>query len=458
MKPSRAGQLGATSRISQAATPTMTDQTNQLSPKATRKVGTIAAISREPSVALPAPQDSRDLPVGCRVMSRAYLDHASTSPLRPEALGAMVEALTTLPGDPGRIHEEGLSTRVALETAREQVAALLGTRGRSVVFMSGATEAIAAAVWGIAERARSRASDPSASIHQVVTAVEHSAVRLAAERAGEVTVVPVDRNGRVDPDAVLAAVGPHTAAVHVQWGNHEAGTVQPVAEVVAACRGRNVLVHVDSAQAVGRVPIAFDDLGADLLSVSGHKLGGPTGTGALLVRRGLRLPPLLLGGDQERARRAGLEPVAALVGLGAACAALSAPAGGGTGWTVLDREATLARRQTDRIRAGVAALRGVEVYGDPHHRLPHLVCMGIEGIEPQGVLLGLDRAGVAAHSGSACSSESLEPSPVLEAMGVDAHRSLRLSVGWSTSETDVDRAVDALALTIDRLRALGAGS
>lgn len=393
-------------------------------------------------------------------MSRAYLDHASTSPLRPEARAAMVGALTSLSGDPGRIHEEGLAARVALEAARDQVAALLGTRGRSVVFTSSATEAIAAAVWGASDRARARADDPSVSTHQVVTAVEHSAVRHSAERAGEVTVVPVDRHGLVDADAVLAAVRPHTAVVHVQWGNHEVGTVQPVVEVVGGCRERKVLVHVDAAQAAGRVPIYFDDLGADLLTISGHKLGGPAGTGALLVRRGLRLASLLLGGEQERARRAGLEPVAALVGLGAACAALAAPDPkdqSGSARTVLAVEAERARHQTDLLRTGVAAIDGVEIYGHPGHRLPHLVCIGIAGIEPQGVLLGLDRAGVAAHSGSACSSESLEPSPVLAAMGVDAHRSLRLSVGWSTRDADVERVLDALPETIERLRALAVG-
>ncbi len=408
-------------------------------------------------------------------MGRAYLDHASTSPLRPEARTAMVQALTVVAGDPGRIHEEGLTARVALEAAREQVATLFGARSREVVFTSGATEAIAAAVWGAAERLRGRRATsgdgddataapehadatPAPTGHQVVTAVEHSAVRLAAERAGAVTVVPVDRRGRVAVDDVVAAVRPDTAAVHVQWGNHEVGTTQPVVEVVAACRELGVLVHVDAAQAAGRVPIAFDGLGADLLTISGHKLGGPAGTGALLVRRGLRLPPLLVGGDQERARRAGLEPVAALVGLGAACAALAAPAPTVPGSTVLDVEAARAQRSTDRLREGVSGIEGVEVYGDPRHRLPHLVCLGIGGVEPQGVLLGLDRAGVAAHSGSACSSESLEPSPVLEAMGVDADRSLRLSVGWSTTDADVDRAIGALPATIGRLRALAAGA
>jgi cysteine desulfurase len=381
-------------------------------------------------------------------VTRAYLDHASTSPLRPAAREAMVAALCDLTGDPGRIHEEGMASRVALEQAREQVAQLLGARSREVVFTSGATEAIAAAVFGAADRARGKGLiDAEGRTHQVVTAVEHSAVRFDAERSGPVTVVPVDRHGRVDADEVLAAITPATAAVHVQWGNHEVGTVQPVADVVAGCRERGVLVHVDAAQAAGRVPVAFDELGADLLSVSGHKLGGPSGTGALLVRRGLRVAPLLLGGDQERARRAGLEPVAALVGLGAAAGELT---------TTLDDEAAAAIGLTDRIRAAIAEIPGVEAFGDPDHRLPHLVCLGIEGIEPQGVLLGLDRAGVAAHSGSACATESLEPSPVLEAMGVDAHRSLRTSVGWNTTDADVDRLLTALPATIERLRALGA--
>ena len=379
-------------------------------------------------------------------MTRAYLDHASTSPLRPVARHALVDALDRLTGDPGRIHEEGLASRVALEQAREQVAALLGARSREVVFTSGATEAIAAAVGGAAARAAARGGvDDDGRTHQVVTAVEHSAVRLAAARAGDVTVVPVDHLGRVDPAEVVAAIRPHTAAVHVQWGNHEVGTTQPVAEVVAACRERGVLVHVDAAQAAGREPIAFDDLGIDLLTISGHKLGGPAGVGALLVRRGLRIPPLLLGGDQERARRAGLEPVAALVGLGAACEELTS--------TLADEAADQARL-AERLRAGATAIEGVTSYGDPGHRLPHLVCLGVAGVEPQGVLLGLDRGGVAAHSGSACSSESLEPSPVLEAMGVDAHHSLRLSVGWSTTDADVDQALAALPQVIAALRAL----
>ncbi len=339
-------------------------------------------------------------------------------------------------GDPGRIHTEGMTARAAVEQARDQVAALLGARPREVVFTSGATESIAAACWGAAER----------GAHQVVPAVEHSAVRLSAEAHGEVSLVGVDRVGRVDPDAVLAAIRPDTALVHVQCGNHEVGTTQPVAEVVAACRARGVLVHVDAAQAAGRTTLDFAALGADLLSVSAHKLGGPQGVGALLVRRGLRLRPLLLGGDQERARRAGMEAVGAVTGFGAAASALADG--------VCEKEGDEQRRLTDRVLAAIPHIGGLRVYGDPIDRLPHVVCLGVDGVEPQAVLLGLDRAGLAAHSGSACASEGLEPSPVLEAMGADAHHSLRISTGWSSTDADIDALLDALPRVLADLRSL----
>jgi cysteine desulfurase len=352
----------------------------------------------------------------------------------------MVEWLDQV-GDPGRLYEEGLTARHALEQARDQVAGLFGARNREVCFTSGATEAIAAACWGAAERGG----------HQVVPAVEHSAVRLSAERHGSITLVAPDGRGRVDAAAVLAAIRADTALVHIQWGNHEVATLQPVGEVVAACRERGVLVHVDAAQAAGHAPIDFRSLGADLLSISAHKLGGPVGAGALLIRRGVRLRPLLVGSDQERARRAGIENLPALVGFGAACAALAEPGR-------LDAEATLERRLNDRIINAVgepgSGLDGLELYGDPQRRLPHLVCLGVQGIEPQAVLLGLDRAGISAHSGSACASEGLEPSPVLEAMGVDAHHSLRISTGWTSTDDDVDRLLDVLPAVLDDLRAL----
>ena len=234
----------------------------------------------------------------------------------------------------------------------------------------------------------------------------------------------------------MAAVDDTTALVHVQWANHEVGTIQPVAEVVAACRDRGVLVHVDAAMAAGHLPIDFVGLGIDLMSISGHKFGAPTGTGALVVRRGLRIPPLLVGGDQERARRAGLENVVGAIGFGAAASeALGS----------LDAESARSTSLTDRVLAWAGATEGITVFGDPDHRLPHLVCLGFDGVEPQPVLIGLDQAGIAVHSGSSCSTESLEPSPVLEAMGVDAHRSLRVSVGWNTTDADIGNSVGGTA-------------
>jgi cysteine desulfurase len=370
-------------------------------------------------------------------VTRHYLDHASTSPLRPEAAAALVAWLHEPHGDPSRIHHEGMATRVAIEQARDQVAEMLNARSREIVFTSGATEAIAMATWGAAERGP----------HMVMAAVEHSAVReSAAAFAGEITVVGVDRRGRIDAPRLIEAIRPDTALVHIQWGNHEVGTLQPVAEVVAACRERDVLVHVDAAQAVGHVPVDIRALEPDLLSISGHKFGGPTGIGALVVRRGVRLRPLLVGGDQERARRAGLENAAAIVALGVTCATITTDR--------LDAEMAAARRLTDRVTDAATTIPGIEVYGDPADRLPQLVCLGIDDIEPQAVLLGLDQAGIAAHSGSACSSEALEPSPVLEAMGVDAHRSLRVSVGWNTTDADIDALVDALPRVVDKLRGL----
>jgi cysteine desulfurase len=369
-------------------------------------------------------------------VSRHYLDHASTSPARPEAVEAMLPWLTgDGAADPGRVHTEGRMARAALEAAREQVASRFGARPREVVFTSGATEAINAATFGAVRRERG---------HRIVaTAVEHSAV-LESSRRHDLVTVGVDHHGRVDPAAVLAAVDEApTALVHVQWANHEVGTRQPVAEVVAGCRERDVLVHVDAAVAGGHDEIDFVGLGADLLSVSGHKLGAPKGTGALLVRRGLRLDPFILGGDQERARRGGIENVPACVAFGVA-ADLADPA------AVADRD----RQRTQALATAALAVDGVRSYGDQDDRLPHLVCLGVDGVESEAVLLGLDQAGIAAHSGSACSSESLEPSPVLLAMGVEAERSLRLSVGWSTTDDDIAAFATAFPAVVERLRSL----
>jgi cysteine desulfurase len=380
-------------------------------------------------------------------MARHYLDHASTTPLRPEASAAMAAWRDTgITADPGRVHTEGRIARATLEDARDQVAEFFRVRSRQVIFTSGGTEAINAAVWGAAH---------ARTGPMVCSAVEHSAVRDASSRSGPVLGLDVDQLGRIDPDAVAdaldRAITEYTqpaSLVHCQWANHEVGTVQPVAEVIERCRRSGpVLVHVDAVAAAGHVPTDLGALDADLVSVSAHKLGGPPGIGALVVRRGLRVEPLLVGGEQERARRAGFENVAAAVGFAGAVTAL-ASAG-----QAADEE-IWARRSADQLREAALAVPGVTEYGDIAHRVPHIVCLGIEGVEAEPVLLGLDQAGIAVHSGSSCSSESLEPSPVLQAMGVDADRSLRVSVGWSTSDADIEAFAAAFPRVVADLRAL----
>ena len=377
--------------------------------------------------------------------SRHYLDHASTSPPRPEVVAAVGHWMASGPAaDPGRLHHEGRLARQALEDARAAVAELVGARPRQVVLTSGGTEAVNAAVWG-AWRAR-----PDGAC--VLADVEHSSVREAAARLGPVAPLAVDGRGRIEPASLdevldrLAADGRTAGLVHCQLANHEVGTVQPVTAVAERCRARRVLLHVDACMATGHVPVALDDLGCDLLSVSAHKFGGPPGAGALVLRRGLRTEPLLVGGEQERGRRAGLEDLPAAIGFGAAAAALAGPA--------LGEEAARLRRHTARLEAAACAVPGVSVLGDRTGALPQLLCLVVDGVEAEPVLLGLDQAGVAVHSGSSCSSESLEPSPVLAAMGADAERSLRVSVGWSTTDEDVEAFAAAFPAVVSRLRAL----
>ena len=349
--------------------------------------------------------------------------------------------------DPGRVHTEGRMARVALEEARDQVAAFLGTRSRQVVFTSCATEAINAAVFGAAERWAAAHGEPP---RFALAGIEHSAVREASQRHGTILSIPVDTSGSVDPGAVSDALaqGP-LALIHCQLANHEIGTVQRVKDVAVACRTAGVMLHVDAAAGASSVPVDFDELGADFLSVSAAKLGGPHGSGAMLVRRGLRVAPYMVGGMQERARRAGLEDVAAAVGFGAAAEELS---------SCLAEESARVRVLVDELRDAAGRIEGVDVYGpkDAEDRLPGLLCIGLAGVEAEPVLIGLDQAGVAAHSGSSCSSESLEPSPVLEAIGADADHSLRFTAGWSTTEADIRMACEALPAVVSRLRQLAA--
>lgn len=343
--------------------------------------------------------------------------------------------------DPGRLHAEGHVTRIAIEEARESVAALFGARPREVVFTSSGTEAVNTAIWGAVTR--------HGGGHIVTTAVEHSAVLETCARASgaNVTAIGVDRVGRFDAREVLDAIRPDTALVSVQLANHEVGTLQPAADIAEGARERDVIVHVDACAAAGHARVDFSTLSADLCSVTAHKFGGPKGTGALLVRRGLRFPAFVLGGAQERARRGGIEDVPAIVGFGVAAAEL---AGDG-----LEHEAAAARTLTQRLaRETLKAVPDVERFGDPTECLPHLVCLGVGGVEAEPILLALDQHGVAVHSGSSCSSEALEPSPVLAAMGVDADRSLRASVGWNSTEADIDAFLDAFPGIVERFRGL----
>lgn len=317
--------------------------------------------------------------------------------------------------------------RDAVEQARAAVAQLVGARPSEVVFTASGTESINLA---------SRAALRSPGRPSICAAVEHAAVRRSAARYGPVAEPVVDQVGRVDLDHLDMLLrgpgdGERPSMVHCQLANHEVGTIQPVAEVAARSRSAGALTHVDACSAVGRIPVDFSALGADLLSLSSHKLGGPPGVGALVVRRGLRVDPLVVGGDQERGRHAGMENVVGILGFGAVAGALARPG-------AIELEARRARARTDRLICAALAVEGVVTYGDPTLGLPHLVCLGVGGVEAEGVVLGLDQVGIAVHSGSACSSEALEPSPVLLAMGVDAERSLRLSVGWNTGDDDVD--------------------
>jgi cysteine desulfurase len=287
----------------------------------------------------------------------------------------------------------------------------------------------------------------------VLSGVEHSSVRQASERSAPVIIVPADGLGRLVTEELRSALddaiasGNPPALVHCQAANHEVGTVQPLEEVVEICRSRGVLLHIDAAAACGHAELSLDELGADLVSVSAHKLGGPPGIGALVIRRGLRLAPFVVGGDQERARRGGLENIPAAVGFGAAAEALL-QAGS------LQAEIASERRITDAITQAATAVDGVTILGDPLDRVPHIVALAVDGVEAEPVLLALDRAGIAAHSGSSCASESLAPSPVLEAMGVDAERSLRLSVGWSSDDDDAQAFARTFPEAVNALRAL----
>lgn len=375
-----------------------------------------------------------------------YLDHAATTPVRREVLEAMLPYFTEHWGNPSSIYAAGRRARQALDESRETIARAIGAKPREIVFTSGGTESDNLAVKGIAWAASARGR------HIVTSSIEHHAVLHTCqvlERSGfEVTYLPVDRWGRVDPDEVAAAIGEHTILVTIMAASNEVGTVQPVAEIGAICRERRVPFHTDAVQAAGTLPLDVNQLGVDLLSVGAHKLYGPKGIGALFVRQGTHLLPQQQGGAQERQRRAGTENVPLAVGFARAIELVAS-----------DREAENARQAAlrDRLIAGLLAIGDVELTGHPTDRLPNSASVVIDGVEGGDLVAALDVAGIAASTGSACTSGSLEPSHVLLAMGIApqlAHGSLRLTVGRGTTEDDVERTLGATNEAVTRLRAL----
>lgn len=383
-----------------------------------------------------------------------YLDHAATTPLRPEALEAFAAELA-LVGNPSSQHTSGRRARRVVEESREAVAAALGVRAGDVVFTSGGTEADNLAVLGL-YRAR-RAEDPR-RVRVLASAVEHHAVLDPVEHLGraegaDVRWLPVDGLGRLDLAALEAELvdgADRIALVTVMWANNEVGTVQPVAEIAALCAEHGVPFHCDAVQAVGSLPV--DACAVDSLALSAHKIGGPVGVGALVLRRGLSPVPLAFGGGQEREIRSGTVDVAGVAALAAALTASLAD---------LDVRTRRVRSLRDSLVEQVlAGVDGVVRNGDPVDCLPGIAHLSFEGCEGDSLLLLLDAAGVECSRGSACSAGVPQPSHVLLAMGVDpvaARGSLRLSLGWTSTEEDVERLVEALPAAVARARRAGVG-
>lgn len=376
--------------------------------------------------------------------ARVYLDHNSSSPLRPEAAAALREAEGEARGAPSSPHAEGRAARAVLERARKQIARLAGASPGEVVFTSGGSEAIAAAVRGVCDRA------PHRLRRIVVSSIEHPAVlesaRLAARRGFVVVEVPCGSEGRVSAESFRMHLGEGVALAALQWANHETGVLQPVEEIGRACREAGVPFLVDAAQAAGRLPLDPRKVFADLLVLSGHKLGGPQGTGALIVRRGIVLAPLI-GGAEEQGRRGGTPAVAVLAGLGAAAQAAHG-------------ETKEEGRRLLRLRARIETrLRElfpeVRFHGQASPRLPNTVSFALTDLSGKPLAAALDRAGLAVATGAARSGGRAEPSPVIRAMGFDdaqARSAVRVSLGWNTTREDVDGFLERFPEVVARLR------
>jgi cysteine desulfurase len=379
---------------------------------------------------------------------RIYLDHNATSPLRSEAKAAILAAMAAPAGNASSIHAEGRAARACLDEARRHVAALAAVPPRDVVFTSGGSEAIAAAVRGVAERADARRT------RVVVSAIEHSSVLdavRALHRLGFETIeVPCTPSGRVDAERFTAELDDRVALACLQAANNETGVLQPVAEAGAACRAMRVPFLVDAIQAAGKLPVDRDAWGADLLVLSAHKMGGPQGAGALIVREGVAMAPLIAGGAQERRRRGGTEAVAALSGFGAAAAVAAN-----------DLKAECARLVVlrERLESAFRAMApGVRIHGEAVPRLANTLNAAFPGVSGESLVIALDLAGFSISTGSACASGAVAPSHVIRAMGhgeEDSRGAVRFSLGWSTTADEIERLVSTLPPVL--LRATMAG-
>ncbi|MBI2222083.1 MAG: cysteine desulfurase [Acidobacteria bacterium] len=384
-----------------------------------------------------------------------YFDHNATTPVHPEVAETMSRVLRDEFGNPSSVHRYGQRAKAILDDARSAVAALIGGDPSEIVFTSGGTEADNFALRGVAE-----SLEPTGRRHLIASAIEHEAVlntlKALARRGWKTTLLPVDARGIVSPEALRAALmatPDPVALVAVMHANNEVGTVQPIAELAGLAHERGALFHTDAVQSAGKVPVNVADLGVDLLAVSAHKFNGPKGAGALWIRRGTRMTAHLTGGRHERNRRAGTENVAGIAGLGAAALLAREKMAAGA------RELAALR---DRLEAGVLGrVPGTAVNGDIASRVPNTTNISFDGIEAESLLIALDLEGFAVSTGSACSSGALEPSHVLRAMGLPAHRtqnSIRFSLGLGNTEAEVDQLLAALPPIAEKLRSLTRGA
>jgi len=381
-------------------------------------------------------------------MRRVYLDNNATTPVLPEVLEAMRPYFGEHFGNASSIHHHGQETRAAVERARESVAALLGCRASEVVFTSGGTEGDNLAIFGL-----TRSGD-----HVITSTIEHHAVlnscKHVAAQGGEVTYIPVDGRGLVDPADVKRAIRPNTKLITIMLANNETGVVQPVAEIGKIAAEADIYFHTDAVQAAGKIPIDVNEIGCDLLTISGHKLHGPQGVGVLYVRKGTRLEPMLRGGSHERSRRAGTENVPGIVGLGKAADLAVAGFERGDDLRMDDQKMATMR---DRLERELLEIEATGLNGEGAPRVPNTTNIYFDGIEGEALVIVLDLKGLAVSTGAACSSGAIEPSHVLTAMGLRPDRaraSIRFSLGKQNTAEDVDFALALVPATVERLREL----